>query len=248
MAFNLLRKLVGRLHRSTDGWTEVDHRPLVITPPSTWGTTEQHLHDDMVVRDGIRHGVARCVLRMDWDRAQAEAALRTIVNDVLAGRGSVPITADNAEDVLRLARDMRRSDVMALAIPHVKRPKRLLNEAVVLMDDDCVDSLLARMSEDDLNAVAMVHGELIARWEAAIDANRHIPQDRWVDAILPRLHAAGADIMDDRFDDLEEDIHNGRLNPEELEPWLRAVLNFRHRTRENQSGKAGTQPRTPLAA
>lgn len=77
MAFHLLRNLFGTQDPSDpDVWTDVVHRPLVITPPSTWSTWDpaRHPHYDMVVRERIRKGCALRMLQLDWECALDDAA------------------------------------------------------------------------------------------------------------------------------------------------------------------------------
>lgn len=113
-----------------------------------------------------------------------------------------------------------------------KDPWRLLTCHEVMLKDDAIDALLADVGRDVLNT-RIHHADdvgkerQIAAWEIWIDRNRAIPQERFLTVILPKLHAAGADVMDDRF---EEDAAI-RLDPWDIgsdySPGRRALATYR---------------------
>ncbi|SDG93327.1 hypothetical protein SAMN05216466_106102 [Paraburkholderia phenazinium] len=217
MAFARILKIIGKLRGRTapDDWTDEDLVLPVIPPPGAWmdaldlvvNPTFRAQPDDTTDRDVIRQRLAQRLFLLDWERAIAEGALWQVVHEAIRLRGtgkvSSLVNATNADDVLRLAQETQRPDVMALTIPHVEKPVRLLKEPIVMLDDGCLGAVLARLSEDDLNAIATINGREMTRWEVAIDLHRQIPQQRFIDVILPKMHAAGADVMDDRFTDFE---------------------------------------------
>ncbi|MCA8448925.1 hypothetical protein [Burkholderia vietnamiensis] len=133
------------------------------------------------------------------------------------------INQQTAYGALSFGLESNRSDVLALTIPFVD-PQRLLCITAFLNDDACLNALLARLTPDVLNAKTYrqhlnqniphypSHDQK-ACWEIVIDLDEDVPDERFLTTILPRLHAAGADLMDDRFATIEGEIHLGQFAP-----------------------------------
>ncbi|WP_186140358.1 hypothetical protein [Burkholderia gladioli] len=133
------------------------------------------------------------------------------------------INQQTAYGALSFGLESNRSDVLALTIPYVD-PERLLCVTAFLNDDACLDALLARLTPDVLNAKTYrqhlnqniphypSHDQK-ACWEIVIDLDEDVPDERFLTTIFPKLHAAGADLMDDRFATIEGEIHLGQFAP-----------------------------------
>jgi len=108
-------------------------------------------------------------------------------------------------DIAILALKAGRVDVMKRAVgaPCLDKPEHLLGERCVFENPECLDALLARLTPEVLNADSGDGSWRMARWENAIHGHglgqKHTVE-HYLDVILPRLHAAGADLMDDRFE------------------------------------------------
>ncbi|MCA8287578.1 hypothetical protein [Burkholderia vietnamiensis] len=137
-------------------------------------------------------------------RVEAIVAMETVdVARIIPLIGSTTVIL-----IMGLAVEAKRWDVMQRAMGAEKDPWRLLTCNEVLMKNDAIDALLAHVGRDVLNA-RMHHADdvgqerQIVAWEIWIAHDRAIPQERFLTVILPKLHAAGADVMDVRFE--EED-------------------------------------------
>lgn len=116
----------------------------------------------------------------------------------------------------------QRLDVVLHTIPFLDNPEQLLGDRCVLADPECFDALLARLTPEVLNADSSDGSWKMAHWENAIQGHgvgQEHTEEHYLNVILPRLHAAGADLMDDRFEGIipqerqpfAPDLTNGRI-------------------------------------
>jgi len=108
-------------------------------------------------------------------------------------------------DITILALKAGRVDVMKRAVgaPCLDNPEHLLDEPCALENPECLDALLARLPPEVLNADSGDGFWRMAHWEKAIHGHgvgQEHTVEHYLNVILPRLHAAGADLMDDRFE------------------------------------------------
>ncbi|HDR9280139.1 TPA: hypothetical protein QDB45_001661 [Burkholderia vietnamiensis] len=152
------------------------------------------------------------------------------------------INKETVYEIISLGSYVERKDVITTCISFVADPRKLLASGVILNDDACLDALLARLTPGVLNAKTYrqhlnkdvpyypSHDQK-ACWEVVIDLDEDVPDDvtdeRFLTTILPKLHAAGADLMDDRFAPIEGQIHLGQFAPGRiaLATYRRQVLN-----------------------
>ncbi|WP_109482862.1 hypothetical protein [Paraburkholderia sp. C35] len=116
----------------------------------------------------------------------------------------------------------QRLDVVLHTIPFLDNPEQLLGNRCVLANSECLDALLARITPEVLNADSSDGSWKVAHWENAIHGHgveQEHTEEHYLNVILPRLHAAGADLMDDRFEGIipqerqpfAPDLPNGRI-------------------------------------
>lgn len=121
------------------------------------------------------------------------------------------ITPQTAIQIMGLAVRAKRLDVMRQVMTVEQDPIKLLDCVDVALDDDAVDALLEHIHHDVLNT-RLNHTNRwgvessIAAWEVWIVKDRGITQERFIDVILPKLHAAGADLMDVRFEEEDDEV------------------------------------------
>lgn len=166
------------------------------------------------------------------------------------------INKTTVQSVIALAISVERMDVIATSIPFVAEPRKLLACGVILNDDACLDALLARLTPDVLNAKTFRQHlndnvphypsqDQKACWEIVLDLGEGVTEERSLAMILPKLHAAGADLMDDRFATIEGEIHLGQFAPGRiaLATYRRQVLNAELHVLADEAAPAPAQPR-----
>ncbi|MCA8448927.1 DEAD/DEAH box helicase family protein [Burkholderia vietnamiensis] len=132
---------------------------------------------------------------------------------------SALINETSVIDIAILASQAGRGDVMKRAIgaPCLDNPEQLLGEWRVLANPEGLDAVLARLTPDVLNAKTFPqnHGSHVphypsdeqkACWEIVLDPKVGETEERFLTSVLPKLHAAGADLMDDRFETEDAEI------------------------------------------
>lgn len=180
-----------------------------------------------------------------WTMRQALAMLGTPLDEILP-----LINRDTAAMVCSFATIgfPNRHDVVLHTIPFLDDPVQVLGNRCVLANPECLDALLARLTPEVLNAKPNDDVWKRANWEAAINSHEH-DLEHYLNVIFPKLHAAGADVMDDRF----EQIHEGwtshpfapplHIGDVALKAYRRRVLAKQLHVLADEAAPAPTQPR-----
>ncbi|MCA8448929.1 hypothetical protein [Burkholderia vietnamiensis] len=176
-----------------------------------------------------------------WTMRQALVMLGKPLDEILP-----LINRDTAAMVFNFATFgfANRHDVVLHTIPFLDDPVQLLGHECVLANPECLDALLARLAPEVLNAKLSVKVSNRANWEAATDS--HHDQEHYLNVIFPKLHAAGADVMDDRFERIRKGYPFGpRLSMGEvaLKAYRRRVLVKQLSALADEAAPAPAQPR-----
>ncbi|SDG94270.1 hypothetical protein SAMN05216466_106134 [Paraburkholderia phenazinium] len=191
--------------------------------PGLVGRGPHSLMDRLLSRSGVRADHA--TIRKDADHFIGHAPFEEILPLIDAA----DTRCDDAflSDVLVLAREQNRADVARALIPLGPSVGQvwlwLFSDPLILNHDECIQALIARFGSDGMNRGTP------APWEGCLRAN--VTTERLVESVLPMLHAAGADVMDARFEELEGETEQGVV----------ALMHYRRKVQGDELRKVAEQ-------
>ena len=186
------------------------------------------------------------------DRAGREAGAFEAMKTVDAAAVATLVAPATADEIVRMAFKAQRVDVVVVALPHLNDTSavRMLDVQWITStgmdafeDVTFIDALLARLGPAGLNSTirgkrkssassTLPSAEFKAAWEVFL----RIPgwstdEDRCLTVLLPKLHAAGADVMADRFQAGDAAIASGpKRQVMDLPAGRRALATYRRQT------------------
>lgn len=177
------------------------------------------------------------------DRAGREAGAFEAMKTVDAAAVATLVAPATADEIVRMAFKAHRVDVVVVALPHLNDTSAVRMLDVQWITSTGMDALLARLGPAGLNGTirgkrkssassTLPSAEFKAAWEVFL----RIPgwstdEDRCLTVLLPKLHAAGADVMADRFQAGDAAIASGpKRQVMDFPAGRRALATYRRQT------------------
>ena len=194
---------------------------LAAVRPELVGRGAHSLLSRLLIRSGVRADHA--TIRKDADHFIGHAPIEEILPLIEAA--SDRDDGRFLSDVLDLAREQNRADVASALIPLGPSLEKvwLFSDPMILNHDECIRALIARFGADGMNRGTP------APWEGCLRAN--VTTERQVLGVLPMLHAAGADVMDARFEGRENETEQGVV----------ALMHYRRKVQGDELRKVAEQ-------